>query len=181
MAAFWRRGYAGVSLADLTETMGIAAPSLYAAFGNKEALFREAVAHYRATQGAFLARALGEESTARSALTRLLHGAADAYAARGRPRGCLIVSGATNCAVEDEGVVRFLAAQRAATLGAIRSRLERALAEGELPAGACPDALADYFAAVLEGISLRARDGASRRSLHAIADVAVQAWPSPSP
>lgn len=176
--AFWRRGYSGVSLADLTETMGINSPSLYAAFGSKAELFREAVARYRATRVAFATRALDEEATARGALTRLLHEAAEAYGGRDGPRGCLIVSGAANCPPEDEPVARFLAAQRAATAAAIQSRLGRALADGELPPGTDARELATYFAAVLEGISLRARDGASRRTLHAIADLALRAWPS---
>jgi AcrR family transcriptional regulator len=177
MEAFWKRGYAGVSLADLTQITGIHSPSLYAAFGSKYQLFREAVARYLATHGAFAARALREEATARDALARLLHDAAEAYAARGKPRGCLVVSGATNCPPEDERAIRFLVARRAATEKAIQSRLERALAERELPRGTDPVALAAYFAAVVDGISIQARDGVPRGTLHTIASTAMSAWP----
>jgi TetR/AcrR family transcriptional regulator, copper-responsive repressor len=180
MEAFWRRGYAGVSIAELTTAMEISAPSLYAAFGSKAELFREAVALYRATHAAFARRALGAAGTAREALARLLHGAAIAYSMRERPRGCLIVSGATNCAVEDDPVVSFLAAERAATMKAIEARIRRAIAEQEIPVDADAAHLAAYFAAIVEGISVQARDGATRRTLHAVADTAMRAWPARS-
>lgn len=176
--AFWRRGYAGVSIADLTAAMGINSPSLYAAFGGKFQLFREAVERYAATVGAFALDALRDEDAARAAVARLLHGAADAYTARGRPRGCLVVNGATNCPAEDEPVARYLAGRRAAMERAIRARLDRAAAEGELPREADPSALAAYFAAVLDGIAVKARDGAPRATLHAVADAAMAAWPA---
>ncbi|WP_373048885.1 TetR/AcrR family transcriptional regulator [Vulgatibacter sp.] len=176
---FWTQGYEATSLADLTRAMEIAPPSLYAAFGNKEQLFLEAVARYVERYGGFTERALAEEPTARGAIERILHEAAAEYTVPGRPPGCFVFSGATNCSAAAAEVEEALRRMRRASEAVIRRRLERAAAEGELPPGADAASLAGFVATVMEGMSQQARDGAGRAHLQAIAGAAMAAWPAP--
>jgi AcrR family transcriptional regulator len=179
MLLFWRNGYEGASLSDLTETMGINRRSLYAFFGNKETLFRRAVDRYLAGPGAFIAEAL-TASTAREVAARLLHGAADAYTMPGCPHGCLLVQGVLVAGVEAEPARRELAARRADGVAALRQRFVRAVSDGDLPPGADPAGLADYVNAVGQGISVQAVGGASREELHRVADQALRLLPGGS-
>ena len=164
MVLFWEKGYDETSIGDLTAAMGIAAPSLYAAFGDKRALFEEAVELYERDPGAPVKAGEGEP-TARGAVQRILERAAGEYTAPGRPRGCLIIS------------EPLLDERRAASREAIRARLQAGSDVGEFPAGTDVDALAAYVSAVIAGMSSRARDGASREDLAAIAAIAMRAWP----
>lgn len=163
--AFWSRGYEGVSMADLVETLGIASARIYAAFGSKETLFRESVALYDAEEGGFATRALAEEPTAARAIERSLREAVETYTRKGRPQGCMVVSAATNCAAENDGVREFLADYRRRRTASLVERLERAVAEGELQPGTDAQVLGDYYATVLHGFSVQARDGVSRKRL----------------
>lgn len=112
MLVFWERGYEGASLTELTEAMGIKPPSLYAAFGDKEALFREAIEHYKSAYGQHTTRALTEEPTARAAVEALLRNNACTYVEPGHPKGCMVVLAATNCTPANAPVWEFLAASR---------------------------------------------------------------------
>ncbi|WP_423835782.1 TetR/AcrR family transcriptional regulator [Streptomyces longhuiensis] len=175
---FWERGFEATSLGELTEAMGIRPGSLYAAFGDKKALFREAVEVYgRSPVGSFPARALAEEPTARGAVSRILREAAVVYADPAHPAGCLAISAATNVTVQDEEIATFLRDVRNAGLAAIEERLRQAQEEGELPAAADVSALASYFAAIVQGLSQRARDGADAAELSQVAELALAAWP----
>lgn len=176
MRMFWERGYESTSLADLTSATGLKPPSLYAAFGSKEGLFREAVELYTRTDGALTGTALDGGPTAREAVGRMLRENACGYTEDGRPPGCMIVLAATTCAVENESVRQLLADTRADTLRSIRARLERGVADGDLPAGTDTGQLADFYGTVLFGLSIRARDGASREALLRVADSAMHAW-----
>lgn len=176
MQLFWERGYEGTSLDALTRAMGINRPSLYAAFGCKEALFREAVALYQATEGGAAARALEEQPTARAALERVLRGNVELFLTPGKPSGCMIVLAATIGTPETSEVRAFLAEQRRSSLAAFEQRIERGQAEGDVPAGADPEALAAFYTTVLHGLSTAARDGASRQALMGIVDSAMAAW-----
>lgn len=176
MRLFWAEGYEGASLAELTEAMGIHRRSMYAAYGNKEELFRKAVDRYLAGPGAFVAQAL-EQPTARQVAETMLHGCADAYTMPGCPRGCLLVQSALACGPEGEPARRDLAARRESGVGALRARFERAQAERDLSPEADADALARYLTAVGQGISVQASSGATREDLHRIADQALGAWP----
>ncbi|MEV1023611.1 TetR/AcrR family transcriptional regulator [Streptomyces sp. NPDC050264] len=179
LRAFWENGYEGTSVSDLTREMGIGAPSLYAAFGDKRSLFEEVVRVYGITHGAGPGRALTEESTARGAVERLLREAADEFTDPDHPHGCLVIHAATNCTTPE--VERALREQRGASLAAIEDRLRRGSAAGELPESADTAALARFVGAVFQGMSQQSRDGASRVELEAIAGLAMAAWPGGEP
>jgi len=176
MELFWRRGFEGVSMADLTAAMGIAAPSLYAAFGSKEALFREAIALYRATDGAATRRALDCQRTARAAVEAMLRDNADAFTDPGLPNGCFVILGAINTAPEHEGVRAHLLDLHKESCGLLLRRLEQGAAAGEFPTGTALGPLAGFYSTVLAGLSIKARDGTSRAEMHAIIDHAMAAW-----
>ncbi|GLW04894.1 TetR family transcriptional regulator [Microtetraspora sp. NBRC 13810] len=172
---FWERGYEATSVADLTRVMGIGPPSLYAAFGDKRALFEEVVDSYGHAFGAFAARALEQEPTTRAGVARMLREAAEEYTRPGRPRGCLVISAATNCTSEEvEGALRE---RRNATVRDIQRRIEHDISTGELPEGTDARVLAVYVGAVVQGLSQQARDGATRAELEAVAAAAMSAWP----
>ncbi|MFD7337993.1 TetR/AcrR family transcriptional regulator [Streptomyces violascens] len=172
---FWRRGYEVTSVADLTRVMGIGAPSLYAAFGDKRSLFEEVLRTYGTTYGAFANRALAEEPTARAAVTRLLHEAASEFTDPAHPYGCLVISAAANCT--SECVSTTLRDRRNAGLAAIESRIAADIAAGRLPRATDAGTLARLSGAVFQGMSQQARDGATRAELEAVAEAAMLAWP----
>lgn len=174
---FWRQGYEGTSIADLTAAMGVTPPSLYALFGSKDRLYREALDRYVATHSSFTRRALAEEPTARRAVERILRDAIEVYTQGPVPRGCMLASGALACAPEHAAVSEDVADRRRAATAALSARIERARDEGEIPASADPDALATFYAGVVQGLAIQARDGADRGVLGAVADLALAAWP----
>lgn len=174
---FWRHGYEGTSVADLTAAMGVTPPSLYTAFGSKERLYQEALDRYGASYGSFTVQALAEEPTARQAVERILRESVAVYSEGPAPRGCMLASGAVTCAPEHAMVVADLSRRRMATIAAIKARFERAVIEGELAPSTDTEALAAYYAAVVQGLSIQARDGLDREVLEAIAATALSAWP----
>jgi AcrR family transcriptional regulator len=178
IVVFWEHGYDATSIAMLKSALGIGAPSLYAAFGDKRALFLEALDRYLRTYGAFTARALTEEPTARDAVERLLREAAAAYTRPDRPRGCLLITAATNCAPQSADIAARLRELRAEGHRALEAKIAAAARTAELPDDTDAHALATYYAAVLQGMSAQARDGAARTDLEQIAETALQAWPS---
>ncbi len=178
---FWRHGYEGVSISTLVEAIGIAPPSLYAAFGSKEQLFLEALAVYVTEERDAVLRALEGESSAREVIKRVLYEAAEKYPRRkGHPGGCFVATGALACAPENEAIERELVAVRKATRRALQKRLDRAKAERELPAKTDVPALASFYAVVIQGMSVQARDGADEASLKAVSDAALRVWPAPA-
>ncbi|WP_211455723.1 TetR/AcrR family transcriptional regulator [Comamonas sp. PE63] len=173
MLAFWQRGYEGTSMADLVQAMGIASARIYAAFGSKQALFREAIQRYESGAGCFADRALAEESLVREAISRMLRDAATTYTEPSRPQGCMVVMAATNFAQENEEVAAWLAVHRRQRTQSIINRLQRAMDEGELRQDTDVQALGDFYATQLHGISVQARDGISRSRLLAAAAAAI--------
>ncbi|MFF8508313.1 TetR/AcrR family transcriptional regulator [Streptomyces sp. NPDC015492] len=177
--AFWEHGYETTSVADLTRAMGISAPSLYAAFGDKRTLFEEVVEAYAGSYGAYGGRAFAEEATARGAVGRVLAEAAELFTEPGLPRGCLMISAATNCSTPE--VEETLRERRNRNLATFETRIRQDVAAGELPADTDARALARFSGAVLQGMSQQARDGATREELAAVAAAAMLAWPPHRP
>jgi AcrR family transcriptional regulator len=176
MEVFWRRGYEGASLGDLTTAMGIASPSLYAAFDSKEALFRSAVAHYNDVEGQIPRQVLRDSGTARAAIAALLRHFAVAYVRPDRPTGCLVVLAAATISAGNDAVRAFLADCRRADRTDLRDRLDRGVTDGDVPAGTDTEAVAEFYHAVTLGMAMRARDDGTGRALTAIAEAAIAAW-----
>jgi AcrR family transcriptional regulator len=155
---------------------GITAPSFYAAFGSKEALFREVVERYKETEGAPVLKALMEGSTARASIEGMLRAAVKHFSGQRSPRGCLMVLGGINCTPANKGVEDFLREQRALRQRVIRQRLRRGVANGDAPPGLDLDAVASFYTTVVDGMAIQARDGASRKTLRGVVDGAMAAW-----
>jgi AcrR family transcriptional regulator len=152
-------------MADLVAALGLASARIYAAFGSKEALFREAVQIYESQEGGFADRALAEEPTAYQAIERMLLEAVTLYTQRRGRLGCMVVSAATNCASENEQIRQWLAEHRRARTVSIVKRLRQAARDGELKHGTDTQALGDLCASFLHGLSVQARDGIARDRL----------------
>lgn len=175
MEIFWEHGYEGTSLSMLTSAMSITPTSLYAAFGSKDALFEEAVELYDSADSSPTVRAL-ELTPTRDAIESMLRRNADAYVAPGTPLGCMVVLAGTNLGRGHEHVGRHLADRRAKDLARVTERIERGVSDGDLPDGLDAPALASYCVTVLQGLSVRARDGCTREEAHAVIDAAMAAW-----
>src|SRR6202795_5170448 len=177
LEVFWRKGYEGASLSDLTKAMRINRPSLYAAFGDKEKLFRKVLDRY-AEGPASHSRAALQELASRAVVERLLYGTADMLTSEANPRGCLWVQGALACGNSADSVRKELISRRLGGEVALRQRLKRAVMEGDLPPDANPASLARYIAIIIQGMSVQAAGGATRSQLRRIIDIALLSWPS---
>jgi AcrR family transcriptional regulator len=177
MFLFWRKGFTATSMNDLCDAMGVRSPSLYAAFGSKEALYLEAVEHYVQTQGPPLWGKLAEGATARVSIENLLVAGAESLPkSRATPAGCMAMLGA----VSDDWpapVARIVKKVRVEMLNMLRSCLEGALAEGELPPSTDIDGLSRFYLSVLLGMAIQSRDGATKAELKGMAAAAMGAWP----
>jgi AcrR family transcriptional regulator len=169
---FWRLGYEGASIADLTAAMNLTPQSLYAAFHSKAELYEETLKQYLSTSGAFISVALNDEPTAAAAFDRALREAARQYTRSDQPRGCMISTAVVTVAVENNAVARHVAAIRTDILAAFKARLQRGIKEGDLKPDTNAATLARYLQAVAQGMSLQARDGASEAELLKIAAIA---------
>jgi len=172
---FWSKGYEGASLTDLTEAMGITRPSLYAAFGNKESLFRKALDLYERDKLAYVGKSLAEP-TARKVAESMLRGAVDNMTGHGDPHGCLGVITSMACGAEAACIREEVLERGKVAKQALIERMERAKAEGDLPAHADAEALTNYMYAVVQGMSVQAGSGASREDLQRTADTVLQMW-----
>jgi AcrR family transcriptional regulator len=176
LQVFWLKGYEGASLSDLTEAMGITRPSLYAAFGNKEALFRKAVDRYQGWAKAASCRALSA-TTSREVVEQMLRVAADWHTDPCHPRGCMMMQGTLACGSDAEALREEMVSRCAEGQAAMQTRFEQAKSEGDLPDDADPGALARYVTTVLRGMAVDAAGGASRQDLYKTIDIALRAWP----
>jgi AcrR family transcriptional regulator len=173
MELFWRKGYEGTSLSDLTDTLGITRPSLYAAFGNKEALFRRALERYETNVVTYRQKALNATS-AHDVARELLVGAANVFGDKKTPAGCLNVQSALACSDEAEPIRQELIANRYAGERALRQRLKRAQAEGDLPEGSDAASLARFLSSVVYGMAVLSAGGANRKELLEVAEMSLR-------
>ncbi|MGX9965791.1 TetR/AcrR family transcriptional regulator [Roseomonas sp. F4] len=179
MRLFWQHGYEATSLAELTRAMGITPPSLYAAFGDKRRLFREAVHRYM-TGARSVEQVIGEAATAREAARDLLRTAAIGDTGEATPPGCLLASSLVSGSAEVAELREELAEIRRGIEALLRARIAREVEEGRLPADCDAGALAGHVMAVIQGMSTLAKDGANRDKLLRIVDTAMACWP-PAP
>jgi AcrR family transcriptional regulator len=177
LEVFWRQGYEGTSLSDLTTAMKINRPSMYAAFGKKEELFGKVLERYITGPGAFAAHAL-DAPTARDVVERLLYGAIDLTTGPDTPHGCLNVRGTQACGPESESARRQVIAHRMVGEAALVRRLEQARSEGDLPPESDPADLARFVTTVSDGIAVQAAGGCCPNELRRVAEIALRAWPS---
>jgi AcrR family transcriptional regulator len=175
LRVFWTLGYEGASMSDLTEAMGITRPSLYAAFGNKEELFKKALDLYERDKLAYMAEAL-EEPTARAVADHLLQGAIDMQTGSD-PKGCLGVINSTACGTEAESIRQEVLKRRASSDAALLARFERARAEGDFPPHVTPEGMKQYLSAVVQGLCIQAGAGASIEELQRLKETTLAVWP----
>lgn len=169
---FWRLGYEGASIADLTAAMGVTPQSLYAAFRSKADLYREALEWYQANIGASTAEAL-QEGNVVVALSRVLRESAREFTGKGRPHGCMVSTAVLTCAAENQPIARHVAGLRTATLNLILERIKCGIDEGQLRRETNAESLARFVGAMIQGMSVQAQDGASGAELLALADHAI--------
>ncbi|BBD99558.1 TetR/AcrR family transcriptional regulator [Sphingobium amiense] len=177
LTVFWEKGYEGASLTELTQAMGITKPSLYACFGNKEALFQKALDLYERDKLCYMRSAL-QEPTVRGVAERLLRGTLDIQTGGDDPRACLGVISMVACTTQADSIKADVLARRASSDRALIERLERAAQEGELPPGVEPAALASYLSAVMQGMGVQASAGTTRAQLEQIVETTLAIWPT---
>ncbi|WP_428685503.1 TetR/AcrR family transcriptional regulator [Sphingopyxis sp.] len=174
---FWAKGYDGASMTDLTEAMGITKPSLYAAFGNKEALFHKALDLYESEKLEYTRAAL-QQPTARRVAEYYLRGGVDVHAAEGEPQGCMGLMSSLACSPEAESIKADVISRRASSQRALVERFEQAKREGDLPAHIDAAGLTSFLYAILQGITVQAGAGATRPELERLVDTSLALWPS---
>lgn len=171
---FWRHGFEGTSMSDLVAALGIASARIYKAFGSKELLFREAVEHYAEHEGGFAVRAL-EEGDIASAIRRMLMDAVALYTRPLAPAGCMVVSSASALSDENQPLQQWMSEQRRLRTKSIIDRFRHAAEAGQLRSDADPDLLGNYYALVLHGLSVQARDGVPAGVLENVVNVSLAA------
>ncbi|WP_375197060.1 TetR/AcrR family transcriptional regulator [Sphingobium sp.] len=173
---FWRRGYEGASMAELTEAMGITKPSLYACFGNKESLFRKALDLYERDKLCYIKTAL-EAPTAKGVAERILRGSLAIQTGTTDPHGCLGVISTVACTAQAESIRDEVIARRASSDAALAARFERARAEGDFPESIDPQALVTYLSAIMQGMAVQAGAGTPRDKLEQLVETTLAVWP----
>jgi AcrR family transcriptional regulator len=177
LLVFWRNGYEAASMTELTSAMGITKPSLYAAFGNKEALFHKALDLYEREKLAYMKSAL-EAPTARGVAERLFRGALEIQMSTCDPKGCLGVISSATCGAEAEPIKAEVVKRRASSEAALIARFEQAQAAGELPDGMTPAALTRYLFAILQGLAIQGGSGATCEELSQLVETSMAVWPT---
>ncbi|MEN2786350.1 TetR/AcrR family transcriptional regulator [Sphingomonas qilianensis] len=177
LRVFWEHGYEAASMSELTAAMGITKPSLYAAFGNKEALFHKALDLYEREKLTFMSTAL-EAPTARGVAERLLRGVLQMQMSTCDPKGCLGVISSVACGAEAAPIKAEVVKRRASSTAALIARFQQAKDAGELPEGMEADALVNYVVALMQGIALQGGSGATCEQLQQLVDTAMAMWPT---
>lgn len=179
MLLFWQHGYEATSLKDLTSALGVPPSSIYSAFGDKKGLFLEAVDHYLSgpvTSETIIAQA----ATARDAASKLMLAAATGFTGTDTPKGCLLASAAISCSDSAADVKEELSVRRRAIESILTLRIDRAIRSGEIANTSDAESLAAHTMAVIQGMSILARDGAKREKLVRLAKTAILVWPDPA-
>ncbi|MEZ0247462.1 MAG: TetR/AcrR family transcriptional regulator [Methylophilaceae bacterium] len=174
MLVFWEKGFEGTTMADLIAAIGMKAPSVYAAFGNKDTLFREVVELYKNKVEQGPLKALNETTSILNALENSLNESVKMVSGP-EASSCLIMAGAINCAPEHQEHVQHLRNLRAMYKETLKKRFMRAIKDGQLIEGAEPDALAEFYFGFIHGLALRAKDGSTKRELHSSCKFALEA------
>lgn len=177
LRVFWRHGYEAASMTELTAEMGITKPSLYSAFGNKEALFHKALDLYEREKLAYMSSAL-DAPTARGVAERLLRGALENQMSTCDPKGCLGVISSVACGAEAEPIKAEVVKRRASSEAALIRRFEAAKAAGELPDGLEASALTRYLFAILQGMAIQGGSGATCTELNQLVETSLSVWPT---
>ncbi len=177
LRVFWTKGYEGASISDLTEAMGITRPSMYAAFGNKESLFRHALDLYEREKLDYIGRALAAP-TARGVAERMMRGGIETQTSDCAAKGCLSVISSLPCGDDAQAIREEVIARRASSHAAMLARFERAQAEGDFGSDIAPDDLIHYLFAVLQGLAVQASAGVSREQLARTVDFTLDIWPT---
>lgn len=180
MMLFWERGYEGTTFDELTQAMGLSPSSFYNAFGSKERLYQEAIDTFIAEGRRCLRATLAGEQDTRAAFQALLEQEAASFTQEDRPSGCMISLAGTHLPPALAELRCMLTNQRQATQEAMADRLRQGKAAGDVPADVDVEALAAFFNALIRGMAVQARDGASRARLIEIIEVAMRAWPRPA-
>ena len=175
---FWQHGYEGTSVAMLAEAIGVNVPSLYAAFGNKEALFLECIGRYSEFNGKMYHESF-KKKTAREVARAILEGEVELVTRRGTPDGCLMIQGALATSPESDSIRKMMAGMRAMAERWMAERFQKAMDEGDLPPSADPRALACYLMSLNSGLAVQAKSGVSRKQLLNVVDIAMRSWPAP--
>lgn len=177
LQVFWARGYEGASMSELTEALGINKPSIYAAFGNKEALFRKALTRYITGPASFVGEAM-KEATARQIVEKFLMQAVDFFSDKSTPNGCMIVQAALTGGQGSSAIQQELIAYRKNLEISFSKRFDLAKEQGDLPQQVNTKQLAKYIATIHQGMSVQATSGATREELRAIVEMALKSWPA---
>ena len=177
LTVFWRNGYEAASMTELTAAMGITKPSLYAAFGNKEALFHKALDLYEREKLTYMTSAL-EAPTARGVAERLLRGALEMQTSSCDPKGCLGVISTAACGAEAEPIKAEVMKRRASSEAALIARFERAVAEGEVPPHLTAPALVRFLFALMQGLAIQGGSGATGAELSQLVETSLAVWPT---
>ena len=176
---FWTHGYEGTSIADLTSAMKITAPSLYATFGSKEELYRQALDYHIDQVTKRRLEVLQQDGlSAYEAVKFYLYDAAASMTAPDKPRGCMISTAVLQHAKENETVAKNVATRRDGAIHLMKSRLDRAVIEEELPLNTDTESLARFYLAIVQGMSAQACDGACEQRLKSLIEIALNAWPN---
>ena len=181
MHLFWRKGYESTTVHDLTAAMGITAPSLYSAFGDKEQLYLEAVERYRSAATEHTGDFLDQHATAREAVQALLIDACRSMTNPDTPTGCMLVNSAATSAVASPRVQEAVAHCRQAAQTDLTARITRGIREGDVPAHVDAAMLARFYVTVLTGVAIQSREGLTCADMQAVIESAMLAWPSVSP
>jgi AcrR family transcriptional regulator len=176
LRVFWSKGYEGASMTDLTEAMGITRPSLYAAFGNKEQLFRKALDLYEREKLCYVGQAM-EAPTAKGVAERMLVGSMINQTSGEDPKGCLGVISSVACGAEADCIRQEVLERSKIAHEALIDRMRRAVDEGDFDAPVDPEIIANYLKAILQGMSVQAGAGATREDLQRLVDMTLAVWP----